>query len=66
MLIYSDQHDNMDIDVRGTADAAHEAINSFFLLHTLFQDEARVWYHFQHRAFSEAVSTFTPETSMGS
>ena len=56
MLIYSDQHENMDIDVRGTLDAAHEAINSFFLLHTLFQDEARVWYHFQHRAFSEAVS----------
>lgn len=55
MLIYSDEHDNMELDVRGTLDAAHEAINSFFLLHTLFEDEARVWYHFQHRAFSEAV-----------
>ena len=65
MLIYSDQHDNMDIDVRGTVDAAHEAINSFFLLHTLFQDEARVWYHFQHRAFSEAVSPLTPEIPWG-
>lgn len=57
MLIYSDEHENMNIDVRGTLDAAHEAINSFFLLHTLFPEEARVWYHFQHRAFSEAVSS---------
>ncbi len=56
MLIYSDEHENMEVDVRGTLDAAHEALNSFFLLHTLFQDEARIWYHFQHRAFSEAVS----------
>lgn len=62
MLIYSDEHDNMEVDVRGTLDAAHEAISSFFLLHTLFEDEARVWYHFQHRAFSEAVS-FPDRTS---
>ena len=40
-------------------DAAHEAISSFFLLHTLFEEEARVWFHFQHRAFSEAVSGCT-------
>lgn len=58
MLIYSDEHENMEVDIRGTLDAAHEALKSFFLLHTLFQDEARVWYHFQHRAFSEAVSYF--------
>lgn len=55
MLIYSDEHENMEVDVRGTLDAAHEALNSFFLLHSLFEDEARIWYHFQHRAFSEAV-----------
>ena len=60
MLIYSDEHENMEVDVRGTLDAAHEALNSFFLLHALFQDEARVWYHFQHRAFSEAVSSLFP------
>ena len=60
MLIYSDENQNMEVDVRGTLDAAHEALNSFFLLHTLFQDEARIWYHFQHRAFSEAVSPFPP------
>ena len=55
MLIHADEHDNMEVDVYGTLDAAHEAINSFFLLHKLFEDEARVWYHFQHRAFSEAL-----------
>ncbi|KAL6719896.1 hypothetical protein ACLMJK_001817 [Lecanora helva] len=60
MLIYSDENENMEVDVRGTLDAAHEALNSFFLLHTLFPDEARVWYHFQHRAFSEAVSISIP------
>ena len=58
MLIYADEHENLEIDIHGTLDAAHEAVNSFFLLHTLFEDEARVWYHFQHRAFSEAVSKY--------
>ena len=56
MLVYADQHAALECDVHGTLDAAHEAINSFFLLHTLFEDEARVWYHFSHRAFLEAVS----------
>ncbi|MCJ1278340.1 hypothetical protein MMC21_006155 [Puttea exsequens] len=54
MLVYADQHAALECDVHGTLDAAHEAINSFFLLHTLFEDEARVWYHFSHRAFLEA------------
>ena len=55
MLLYADEHDHLDLDVYGTLDAAHEAISSFFLLHKLFEDEARVWYHFQNRAFSEAM-----------
>lgn len=55
MLIYADEHEHLDIDIHGTLDAAHEAINSFFLLRALFEDEAMVWYHFQHRAFSEAL-----------
>lgn len=55
MLIYADEHAQLDIDIQGTLDAAHEAINSFFLLRALFEDEAMVWYHFQHRAFSEAM-----------
>ena len=58
MLIYADEHEQLSIDVQGTLDAAHEAINSFFLLRALFEDEAMVWYHFQHRAFSEAVSAY--------
>ena len=56
MLVNLDEHDKLEGDIHGTLNAAHEAINSFFLLHALFEDEARVWYHFQHRAFSEAVS----------
>ncbi|KAL9072449.1 MAG: hypothetical protein Q9161_003619 [Pseudevernia consocians] len=53
--VYADEHEQLDIDIQGTLDAAHEAINSFFLLRALFEDEAMVWYHFQHRAFSEAL-----------
>ena len=55
MLINLDEHENLEADIHGTLNAAHDAINSFFLLHKLFEQEARVWYHFQHRAFSEAV-----------
>lgn len=56
MMVHSDERDHLAVDISGTLQAAHEAISSFFLLHTLFEDEARVWYHFQSRAFSEAVS----------
>lgn len=59
MLVYADENEGMTLDLKGTLDAAHEAISSFFLLHTLFAEEARVWFHFQHRAFSEAVSGYT-------
>ena len=59
MLINLDEHENMEADIHGTLNAAHDAINSFFLLHKLFEEEARVWYHFQHRAFSEAVCQLT-------
>ena len=55
MLIYADEHEHLEVDVGGTLRAAHEAITSFFLLHTLFESEAKVWYHFQNRAFAEAV-----------
>ena len=57
MLVCADENEDLGVDVKGTLEAAHEAINSFFLLHALFEEEARVWYHFQHRAFSEAVRT---------
>lgn len=56
MLVHADESEDLSLDLKGTLDAAHEAINSFFLLHTLFEDEANVWFHFQHRAYSESVS----------
>jgi hypothetical protein len=43
------------INVRGTLEAAHDAIHSFFLLSALFGTEARVWWVFNHRAFLEAM-----------
>ena len=49
MLVHADEHEGVTLDLTGTLDAAHEAVNSFFVLHTLFQGEARVWFHFQHR-----------------
>lgn len=55
MLVSCDDSDGFSVDIRGTLYAAHEAVNSFLLLHTLFEDEANVWYHSQHKAFSEAV-----------
>ncbi|KAI9811838.1 MAG: hypothetical protein M1827_005189 [Pycnora praestabilis] len=55
MLLHSEDSDEVPINVRGTLEAAHDAINSFFLLHTLFASEAVVWWVFQHRAFSEAL-----------
>lgn len=57
MLINADEHEEMTCDVRSTLEAAHEAVNSFFLFHTIFDGEAGVWFHFQHRAFSEAASS---------
>lgn len=55
MLIYADEHGAMACDARSTMEAAHEAISSYFLFHTIFDGEAGVWFHFQHRAFSEAL-----------
>jgi len=43
------------MNVRGTLEAAHEAISAFFLLSTIFGDEAKVWWVFNHRAFLEAM-----------
>lgn len=56
MLIYADEHKSVACDVKMTMEAAHKAISSYFLFHTIFDGEAGVWFHFQHRAFLEAVS----------
>ncbi|KAL8642621.1 MAG: hypothetical protein Q9228_000714 [Teloschistes exilis] len=62
--VVQDQHEEMACDIRATLEAAHEAIASFFLFHTIFDGEAGVWFHFQHRAFSEASKP--PESTMDS
>ena len=43
--------------VKGALEAGHEAIRSFFVLHTLLQGEAGTWWVMAHRAFTEAVSS---------
>ena len=44
-----------EVSVRGSLEAAHDAITAFFLLYRLFEDEAKVWWVFNHRAFLEAM-----------
>lgn len=36
-------------------EAAHDAINAFFLLYQIYESEAKVWWVFNHRAFLEAM-----------
>jgi hypothetical protein len=55
MLLHASESKEVPINVRGVLEAAHEAINSFFLLSAIFPDEARVWWVFCHRAFLEAL-----------
>lgn len=43
------------MNVQACLEAAHEAISTFFLLYSLFQAEAQVWWVFNHRAFLEAM-----------
>ena len=45
----------MPMNVRGALEAAHDAIQAFFLLSALFEAEAKVWWVFNHRAFLEAM-----------
>lgn len=46
---------NVEPSPRGALEAAHDAINAFFLLFKLFEGEAKVWWVFNHRAFLEAM-----------
>ncbi|RYO91259.1 hypothetical protein DL762_002245 [Monosporascus cannonballus] len=55
MLVHASESADVPVNVRGTLEAAHEAITAFFLLYTHFQSEARVWWVFNHRAFLEAL-----------
>ncbi|KAG7135855.1 hypothetical protein HYQ46_008839 [Verticillium longisporum] len=55
MLVHASESADVPANVRGTLEAAHDAIGSFFLLFSLFELEARVWWVFNHRAFLEAL-----------
>ncbi|KAL2261075.1 hypothetical protein VTK26DRAFT_4728 [Humicola hyalothermophila] len=56
MLVHAAENGpDVPVNVRGTLEAAHDAITAFFLLYALFEAEARVWWVFNHRAFLEAV-----------
>lgn len=55
MLVHASQSADVAVNVRGTLEAAHDAIGAFFLLFSLLESEARVWWVFNHRAFLEAL-----------
>lgn len=57
MLLHASEckEGGVPVNVRGALEAAHEAIQAFFLLVELFGDEAKVWWVFNHRAFLEAM-----------
>ncbi|KAL3418395.1 zn 2cys6 transcription factor [Phlyctema vagabunda] len=55
MLIHSNASAEVPINVRGTLEAAHDAIQAFFLLYALLEADAKVWWVFNHRAFLEAM-----------
>lgn len=55
MLVHASESADVPVNVRGTLEAAHDAINTFFLLYALLENEARVWWVFNHRAFLEAL-----------
>ncbi|KAJ2907344.1 hypothetical protein MKZ38_003201 [Zalerion maritima] len=65
MLVHASESSDVPVNIRGTLEAAHDAISAFFLLFKLFDDEARVWWVFNHRAFLEAlcIGTVLRETS---
>lgn len=45
----------VEVNVRGALEAAHEALWAYFKLYMLFENDAAVWWVFQHRAFEEAL-----------
>lgn len=55
MLVHASESPEVPVNVRGTLEAAHDAISAFFLMFNLLESEARVWWVFNHRAFLEAL-----------
>ncbi|KAH8597289.1 fungal-specific transcription factor domain-containing protein [Bisporella sp. PMI_857] len=55
MLLHSSESEEVPANIRGSLEAAHDAISAFFLLYLFFEVEAKVWWVFNHRAFLEAM-----------
>ncbi|CAN8103115.1 unnamed protein product [Discula destructiva] len=55
MLVHASESPEVPVNVRATLEAAHEAMDAFFMLFSLFEQEARTWWVFSHRAFLEAL-----------
>ncbi|RDW91995.1 hypothetical protein BP5796_01389 [Coleophoma crateriformis] len=55
MLLHSSASPEVPVNVRGALEAAHDAIQAFFILYALFESEAKIWWVFNHRAFLEAL-----------
>jgi hypothetical protein len=55
MLLHASASSEVPMNIRATLEAAHDAIQAFFLLSALFGSEARVWWVFNHRAFLESL-----------
>ena len=55
MLVHASESADVPLNARATLEAAHDAIHAFFMLFELLEPEARVWWHFNHRAFLEAL-----------
>ncbi len=55
MLLHSSGCKEVPVNVKATSEAAHEAMQAFFLLWDVFGREARVWWVFCHRAFLQGV-----------
>ncbi|KAM3077109.1 hypothetical protein ACMFMG_003422 [Clarireedia jacksonii] len=56
MLLHSSSSPEVPANVRGTLEAAHSAIQAFFLLYEIFESESMVWWVFCHRAFLESLT----------
>ncbi|KXL46740.1 hypothetical protein M433DRAFT_65302 [Acidomyces richmondensis BFW] len=57
MLLHASENEAAGVapNIKAALEAAHEAIWAFFKLWGLFENEAGVWWVFQHRAFEESL-----------
>ncbi|KAG9256455.1 fungal-specific transcription factor domain-containing protein [Emericellopsis atlantica] len=55
MLVHASDCPESSVNLRLVLESAHDAITAFFMLWELLEQEARVWWVFNHRAFLEAM-----------